>query len=67
MAELSESQLILLDNLIYLDDVANRNGKKASTIVYDLLNDGLDKSRTKKRRFGQECHCCLPGLRLRAA
>ncbi|RRJ66920.1 DUF2974 domain-containing protein [Paenibacillus oralis] len=48
MGELSESQLILLDNLIYLDGVANRNGKTVKVIVNDLLKGGLDKNRTVK-------------------
>ncbi|HEY4391789.1 MAG TPA: Mbeg1-like protein, partial [Paenibacillus sp.] len=48
MSELSDRQLILLDNLIYLDDVANRNNKKVEDIVDDLLKGGLDKSRTVK-------------------
>ncbi len=47
MAELSESQLILLDNLIYLKDVANRENKKVSVIVEDLLDGGLEKSKDK--------------------
>ncbi|AZS17558.1 Mbeg1-like protein [Paenibacillus lutimineralis] len=48
MSELSNSQLILLDNLIYLDDVANRNNKKVEDIVDYLLKGGLDKSITVK-------------------
>lgn len=49
MAELSENQLILLDNLIYLSDVANRNDEKVKSIVLDLLyRDGLKKSETVK-------------------
>ncbi|MDN4066547.1 DUF2974 domain-containing protein [Paenibacillus vini] len=45
MSELSESQLILLDNLIYLKDVANRENVKVSVIVEDLLDGGLEKSK----------------------
>lgn len=39
MAELSESQLILLDNLIYLKGVANSRDKTVGEIVDDLLNN----------------------------
>ncbi|WP_410771583.1 Mbeg1-like protein [Fontibacillus sp. BL9] len=46
MAELSESQLILLDNLIYLKDVANKNEMTVGDIVdYMLEENGLEKSR----------------------
>ena len=49
MAELSESQLILLDNLIYLNDVANKNNRTVGDIVDSLLHGGgLDKSKTIK-------------------
>lgn len=46
--ELTDSQLILLDNLIYLNDVANQNGETVENIVKYLLHqDGLDKSKTE--------------------
>lgn len=49
MAELSENQLILLDNLIYLNDVANKNNRTVGDIVDSLLHGGgLDKSKTIK-------------------
>ena len=49
MAELSKDQLILLDNLIYLNGVANRNGKTVKFIVNDLLHrGGLKDSETIK-------------------
>lgn len=49
LTELTDNQLVLLDNLIYLKDVANRNGTKVSFIVRDLLyRDGLKKSATEK-------------------
>ncbi|GGG07835.1 Mbeg1-like protein [Paenibacillus aceti] len=49
MAELSESQLILLDNLIYLNDVANKDGQTVSMIVDNLLySNGLKKSESIK-------------------
>lgn len=46
MAELKENQLLLLNNLIYLQGVADGNDKKVGDIVdYLLYNNGLDKSR----------------------
>lgn len=38
MAELSESQLILLDNLIYLKNIANRSNKTVGEAVEDVLD-----------------------------
>lgn len=51
MAELTESQLILLDNLIYLKGIANTENDKMELgdIVEYLLNgNGLEKSRNPK-------------------
>ncbi|WP_055109372.1 Mbeg1-like protein [Paenibacillus ihumii] len=46
MAELNENQLLLLNNLIYLQGVADSNGKKVGDIVDSFLySNGLDKSR----------------------
>lgn len=50
MAELTADQLILLDNLIYLKDVANKDNMFVGDIIEDLLKKGggLDKSRNPK-------------------
>lgn len=49
MAELSESQLILLDNLIYLKGVVNKSGRLLRKIISDLLDEGnLDLSKDPK-------------------
>ncbi|MUG44357.1 Mbeg1-like protein [Paenibacillus woosongensis] len=46
MAELKENQLLLLNNLIYLQGVADSNNKKVGDIVDSFLyGNGLDKSR----------------------
>ncbi|AZK48622.1 Mbeg1-like protein [Paenibacillus lentus] len=46
MAELEENQLLLLNNLIYLQGVADSNDKKVGDIVDSFLyGNGLDKSR----------------------
>ncbi|WP_110934065.1 Mbeg1-like protein [Paenibacillus bouchesdurhonensis] len=46
MAELEENQLLLLNNLIYLQGVADSNDKKVGDIVDSFLySNGLDKSR----------------------
>ncbi|GGH11141.1 Mbeg1-like protein [Paenibacillus segetis] len=59
MAELSESQLLLLDNLIYLKDVANKNDMKVREIVESLLHqDGLDKSRNEKKIGTEDEYPC---------
>ncbi|WP_410771580.1 Mbeg1-like protein [Fontibacillus sp. BL9] len=44
MAELTHSQIILLYNLIYLDNVAEQNGKTVGVIINNLLKGELDKS-----------------------
>ncbi len=51
MGELTEHQLLLLDNLIYLEEVANKNDKKIAYVISNLLyKDGLEKSRTKNHK-----------------
>jgi hypothetical protein len=50
MAELTEYQLLLLDNLIYLEEVANYDGYKIQDVVKRLLyKGGLEKSHNKKK------------------
>ncbi|WP_435924237.1 Mbeg1-like protein [Paenibacillus sp. DYY-L-2] len=48
MAALNDSQLILLDNLIYLKNVANRNDISVGEIVRDLIEKDLDLSKDQK-------------------
>jgi HPt (histidine-containing phosphotransfer) domain-containing protein len=49
MGELNENQLVLLDNLIYLNDVVNRENKNLNTILRDLLyRNGLKLSEKEK-------------------
>ncbi|WP_223068050.1 Mbeg1-like protein [Paenibacillus caui] len=43
MAELSESQLLLLDNLIYLNEVANKTNETVGDIVGELLDEDAEK------------------------
>lgn len=40
MAELNNNQLILLDNLIYLNGVVEENGNKVSEVINNLLEEG---------------------------
>jgi hypothetical protein len=54
MAELSESQLLLLDNLIYLQEVANKDNKTVSIIVNDLLYDNKLNKSINPQKIGTE-------------
>ncbi|GIP52982.1 Mbeg1-like protein [Paenibacillus vini] len=48
MTDLQDNQLILLDNLIYLKNVANMNGKTVGRIIKVLLKKKLDLSKDPK-------------------
>ncbi|GGH11100.1 hypothetical protein [Paenibacillus segetis] len=59
MAELSESQLLLLDNLIYLKEVANKRNSTVSAVVKKLLDEkDLDKSINKKKIGTEDEYPC---------
>ena len=62
MAELKENQLLLLDNLIYLNEVTNQEGQTVEYVVDRLLKGELDKSRTDdptKIGTNQEWPCLM--------
>ncbi|AWB45602.1 hypothetical protein DCC85_16310 [Paenibacillus sp. CAA11] len=59
MSELSESQLLLLDNLIYLQNVVNREDMTVGSIVKTMLyKDGLEQSRNLNDIGGEDEYPC---------
>ncbi|GAA0137007.1 hypothetical protein YSY43_38480 [Paenibacillus sp. YSY-4.3] len=59
MAELSESQLILLNNLIYLNEVVNRKDITVGQIVNELIYDNkLDESINEEKIGTDEEYPC---------